>query len=62
MNIALDLMNRLFKQRKEVINHFQNVIIVSTGITLDISREGRITRKKAATLRDRNILLDKLEN
>lgn len=62
LQFALSLLNRIYGQRRELIQNFEKILIVATGFTFTLSVESRVTRTKLLGLNDRNILQASLEN
>lgn len=62
LQYSLSLLNRIYGQRRELIQNFEKVIIVATGFTWTLSVESRVTRTKLLALVDRNILQCTMEN
>ncbi|KAM3129578.1 hypothetical protein pb186bvf_018329 [Paramecium bursaria] len=62
LKYSLQLLNRIYGQRRELLFNFDKILIVFKGHTLKLSVASRITRKKLLSLNDQNILKATLEN
>lgn len=59
---GLKLLNRIYGQRRELIQNFEKVLIIDKGTTYKLSIDSRIARTKLLALVDRNILFCTLDN
>ena len=60
-NYSLSLLGRIYGQRNEVLENFSNIIIVSKGNLLDLSRRAEDTRSRLLPLASYNILTTSLD-
>ena len=60
-NYSLSLLGRIYGQRNEVLENFSNIIIVSKGNLLDLSRRAEDTRSRLLPLASYNILTISLD-